>query len=226
MKAVNISTGSRSERLAGIAGLKALYRSKRREIADRLGDFREILDGDERTVFAELAYCICTASAKAASADAAIRRLAATGILYKGRARQIGPYLRGVRFWRKKSVFIESARRSFTERGRIVIKKRLIKRDPVILRDELVWTAKGLGYKEASHFLRNVGLGEELAILDRHTLRCLNDFGVIEEMPGSLTRRRYLSIEEKMRAFSRMVHIPMGHLDLLLWSRQTGRIFK
>ncbi len=84
----------------------------------------------------------------------------------------------------------------------------------------------GLGYKEASHFLRNVGLGEEFAILDRHILRNLKDFGVLPEIPISLTKKRYLEIEEKVRRFSREIGIPMGELDLLLWSKETGWIFK
>jgi len=85
---------------------------------------------------------------------------------------------------------------------------------------------KGLGYKEASHFLRNIGLGEEFAILDRHILRNLKDLQVIPEIPATLTRKRYLEIEEKVRRLAKDIGIPMGHLDLLLWSKETGHIFK
>lgn len=84
----------------------------------------------------------------------------------------------------------------------------------------------GLGYKEAGHFLRNVGLGEDLAILDRHILKNLVLLGVIDEVPASLTKRRYLEIERRMIEFSKKTGIPMGHLDLLLWSKETGEIFK
>jgi len=41
-----------------------------------------------------------------------------------------------------------------------------------------------------------------------------------------LTKKRYLEIEEKVRRFSREIDIPMGELDLLLWSKETGWIFK
>ena len=85
---------------------------------------------------------------------------------------------------------------------------------------------KGLGYKEASHFLRNIGRGEDLAILDRHILKNLALLGVIDEVPSSPTKRLYLEIEEKMAAFSRQTNIPMGHLDLLLWYKEAGEVFK
>jgi len=84
----------------------------------------------------------------------------------------------------------------------------------------------GLGYKEASHFLRNIGLGEELAILDRHILKNLALLGVIEEVKSSPTKKAYLQIEKKMTKFSRQVGIPMGELDLLLWYKEAGEVFK
>jgi N-glycosylase/DNA lyase len=83
-----------------------------------------------------------------------------------------------------------------------------------------------MGYKEASHFLRNIGMGEDLAILDRHILKNLKILGVISEIPVSLTRNKYLEIEIKMRDFAENVKIPMSHLDLLLWYKETKEIFK
>jgi len=84
----------------------------------------------------------------------------------------------------------------------------------------------GLGYKEASHFLRNIGLGEDLAILDRHILKNLALLGVIDKVPESPTKRLYIEIEKQMTAFSSQAGIPMGQLDLLLWYKEAGEIFK
>ena len=85
---------------------------------------------------------------------------------------------------------------------------------------------KGIGYKEASHFLRNIGFGEHLAILDRHIMKNLKLLGIIDEIPISLTRKKYLEIEQRMVKFSKKVKIPMKHLDLVLWYKETGEIFK
>ena len=85
---------------------------------------------------------------------------------------------------------------------------------------------KGMGHKEASHFLRNIGLGESLAILDRHILKNLALLGVIKEPPSTLSRRLYLETEKNMKRFSKQAMIPMGHLDLLLWYKEAGEVFK
>ena len=93
-------------------------------------------------------------------------------------------------------------------------------------REWLVENVKGFGYKEASHFLRNIGLGEDIAILDRHILRNLVHFGYLESVPGSIGRKVYLEIEEIMKDLANDLSVPLSHLDLLLWYREAGHIFK
>jgi N-glycosylase/DNA lyase len=93
-------------------------------------------------------------------------------------------------------------------------------------RDWLVRNVKGIGYKEASHFLRNIGLGEKFAILDRHVLKNLKLLEIIKEIPEFLSKKRYLEIENKMKNFADIIKIPLSHLDLLLWYKETGKIFK
>jgi N-glycosylase/DNA lyase len=88
-----------------------------------------------------------------------------------------------------------------------------------------VRNVRGLGWKEASHFLRNIGW-HDLAILDRHILRNLVRHGVLRSVPATLTRSRYLAIERKFRQFAGAVGISMDELDLLFWSRATGEILK
>jgi N-glycosylase/DNA lyase len=97
---------------------------------------------------------------------------------------------------------------------------------PLELRERLIKQVKGLGLKEATHFLRNIGKNGGLAILDRHILRNLKRCGVIKASPKSLTRKRYLSIERRFIEFSERVGIPIDELDLLFWSMETGEIRK
>jgi N-glycosylase/DNA lyase len=98
-------------------------------------------------------------------------------------------------------------------------------RDPEALRLWLVRNVRGLGWKEASHFLRNVGY-RDLAILDRHILRHLRRHGVIRSIPLSLTPTRYRTVERAFRRFAAAVDIPLDELDLLFWSGATGQILK
>jgi N-glycosylase/DNA lyase len=93
------------------------------------------------------------------------------------------------------------------------------------LRVWLVQNVHGLGWKEASHFLRNIG-HRNLAILDRHILKNLKRHNVVKRLPKTLTPRRYLSIEAQFARFSEAVGITIDELDLFFWSRETGEILK
>ncbi len=118
------------------------------------------------------------------------------------------------------------ARELFTVEGRLSVRAQMDPQNPFQTREWLVGNVKGMGYKEASHFLRNIGLGRDLAILDRHILKNLVRFGVIPDIPRSLGRGRYLKIEVAMSDFARLINIPMSHLDMLLWYMGAGEVFK
>ena len=97
---------------------------------------------------------------------------------------------------------------------------------PIEKREWLVKHVKGLSYKEATHFLRNIGLNDGLAILDRHILKNLKYHGVVSSIPAALTKKRYLSVEKKFQNFARETGISTDELDLLFWSREAGEILK
>ena len=218
---------SPAEREQGIKELQALYGEKRDAIQKRLGEFRDILRNSDDDVFAELCFCLLTPQSSAKTCWAAVSRLKERSLLLKGNASEIQPQLNDVRFGDSKAKYIVEARTLFTKDGRLYLKNHLSSFANLFeLREWMVENVKGLGYKEASHFLRNVGLGEEFAILDRHILRNLKRLDVISEVPVSITKKRYLEIEEKLRHFSREIGIPLADIDLLFWSRETGWIFK
>ena len=84
---------------------------------------------------------------------------------------------------------------------------------------------KGIGYKEASHYLRNIGFFGN-AILDKHILKTLFEFGIIVSPNPPSTKKKYLATEEIMRNFAEEIRIDFDELDLLLWSNKTGEILK
>ena len=124
--------------------------------------------------------------------------------------------------------YIVMTRDYLREDCRMRLRERLERfHDPLERRD---WLArerriKGLGYKESSHFLRNIGL-TGYGILDKHILRSLAELGVIESPRPPATRARYLETEERLRSFARDVRIDFDELDLVLWSMKTGEILK
>jgi len=217
---------SNNQRL--IAQLKNIYKDMKRDIVSRLKEFANVLpQKDDDEIFSELAFCILTPQSRAKSCWEAILAMKEADLLLKGTAGQIKEKLRFVRFHNKKALYLVEARLLFMSKGKILIKPLLTGFvDAPECREWLVKNIRGLGYKEASHFLRNMGIGENIAILDRHILRNLKFLGVIEEIPASIGRAKYLEIEEKMAKFAKKIDIPLAHLDLLLWFKETGEIFK
>ncbi|MEW6008268.1 MAG: N-glycosylase/DNA lyase [Candidatus Omnitrophota bacterium] len=206
--------------------LKKIYKAKRQEILKRLDDFKKVWAKSDEEIFSELCFCILTPQSKAKVCDSIINNLKKNRLLFKGNVKKIRPFLKKARFYKNKSRYLVECRNFFKNNGRLCMKNRLVNKDILSTREWLVGNIKGIGYKEASHFLRNIGLGDNLAILDIHILRNLKKFGVIKELPKTLTKRLYLETEHKLKKFCQKVKIPPSHLDLLFWSTETGEIFK
>jgi len=175
-------------------------------------------------IFEELIYCILTVQSSARSAGSAVLRLKRNKLLLRGRAKEVERCLRGVRFARTKAKRVIEARRLFSSGKKIKIQARL-PADPQSARRFLAHEVDGIGYKEASHFLRNIGY-RGLAILDRHVLKGLADLGVIEGVPRSLSEGKYLAIERLYIGLAQKLGIAPEALDLLLWSAKTGEVLK
>lgn len=207
--------------------LRQKYELRKNEIKNRLQDFKRVLEENDERIFSELAFCLCTPQSRATHCWKAIETLTKNGLLYTGDQNQIKPFLNAVRFNENKSRYIVEARKLFSPNGNLEIKKIITSfASTEELREWLLENVNGMGMKEVSHFLRNIGLGDGFAILDVHILKNLQKFGVITEFPKSLTKKKYLEIENLMKKFAEEAGIPFDELDLLLWSEETGIVFK
>ena len=210
-----------------IEEIKRLYSNIRDEINNRLKEFKKKWEESEEVIFAELVFCILTPQSKAKLCWKAVETLREKDLLLNGNRNEIAKELNMVRFKNKKASYIISARNQFLNNGKISIKSIIKKfQNPMDAREWLIKNVKGIGYKEASHFLRNIGFGENFAILDRHILKNLKSLGVINSIPKNLSRKKYIQVEEKMKKLSEKMNIPLSSLDLLLWYKETGEIFK
>lgn len=211
-----------------IEDMKRVYSLVKEDIQKRLDGFKYLWEkGSEEDIFAEFVFCLLTPQSKATSCWGCVENLLEKNLLWEGNANQIAGELNRTRFKHKKAHYIVEARKLFTENGEIIIKPRITQfKDAKEAREWFVCTIKGMGHKEASHFLRNIGLGENLAILDRHVLKNLKLLGAIKEVSKNISKKRYLEIEEKMRKFAEGIEIPLSHLDLLMWYKEAGEIFK
>ncbi len=204
------------------------YSAIKTEIVKKFSNFRQIwVKKDDLNIYKELLFCLLTPQSKAENAWEIIKSLERKNLLFYSKENILIEELRKVRFRNNKTKYVRNAQKLFVKDGKPKIVDVLSEfESPFETREWLVKNVKGLGYKEASHFLRNIGLGEDLTILDRHILKALLKFGVIEELPKTLTRKKYIEIEEKMRNFSKGLGIPLSHLDFVFWQIQTERIFK
>lgn len=205
------------------------YLEIKEDIEKRLKEFKSVWDnGKNRDIHVEMSFCILTPQSKAVNAWQAITTLRDNGLLFNGSAEEIVEYLNIVRFKNNKSKYLVELREKMTDStGEIITKDFFSSFEEISkAREWIVKNVKGMAYKEASHFLRNVGFGKEIAILDRHILKNLVRLEVIDEVPKSITPKLYLEIERKMKDYCKFVNISMDSLDLLLWYLEAGEIFK
>ncbi len=213
-----------------VESIRATHKARRKEIRARLGEFEEVWrDGSDARLWEELVFCIFTAGASARMGLKSIE--AVRPLLWNGEEAEMTGALKRAgahRFPVARPGYIVIARNYLREHCGLRLREQLESfSDPIERRD---WLArekriKGLGYKEASHFLRNIGLMGH-AILDKHVLRCLADLEVVESSRPPSTRARYLEIEERLKGVARDVGIDFDELDLVLWSMKTGEVLK
>lgn len=205
-----------------------IYSKIKPEIKHRLDEFSLIRkEWNSDVLFKEFCFCVLTPQSKAKNAWKAIESLWETNKIFKAESTEIAEELNIVRFKNNKAKYLVNLRNQFynSDENQII---KLLESDKGIIekRKWLVQNIKGIGFKEASHYLRNIGFYEEVAILDRHILKNLLKLKVIDEIPKSITEQKYLEIEEKMKQFSAEIKIPMEYLDIVFWYKEAGEIFK
>lgn len=210
--------------------IEKIYKKIKPDIKKRLKEFKNIWkQGSNEDIHLELSFCILTPQSKAVNAWKAISNLKENNLIFTGKIEEIVEYLNIVRFKNNKAKYLVELREQMRDKktNKVITKDFFSSiKDTLEKREWIVKNIKGMSYKEASHFLRNVGFGENIAILDRHILKNLQKLSVIEELPKTLTTKLYFEIEQKMRDYCEFIKIPMDEMDLLLWYKEAGEIFK
>lgn len=202
--------------------LRAVRTRYMEAVVERVLSFRKAREEYEK-VLEELVFCLCTPQTKARNALNAVEALRQQGMLQNPDLEKVEEILRkyNVRFHRKKARYIVDAVGKFAEVWESIRRER----SAFVLRDRLVKNVTGLGMKEASHFLRNIGF-TELAIIDRHILRHLKAEGLVGGIDKNLSRRRYLLLEKKFIEYAAKQGLSPAEMDLLIWASYTGEVLK
>jgi len=211
-----------------IANIQSTYAQRQADIRSRIAEFDEIhRSGTDDDFWAEMVFCFftggCSARMGLSSLDA-VRPL-----LANGSQPELAQALSGVhRYPNARSRYIVASRDFLREHCGLRLRNTLhsfacdLERRDWLAREKGI---KGLGYKEASHYLRNVGF-KGYAILDKHVLNCLFELKLIDEPKPPNTRSRYLMIEEQVKNLADQSGVDFDDLDLVLWSMKTGTILK
>ncbi len=208
-----------------IKELYKFYNQKKSEIKSVVASFSKL---QKEEYFYELCYCLLTPATKAQNVYKVVEYLKTNLFFEEGfdpthilRGDVFKPIKIYVRFHHQKANRLLNARENWQLISTIINKNNHAKEK----REELVTNVLGFGYKEASHFLRNIGhLG--LAVLDRHILKNLLHLGVLNKIPNVGSRKKYLETEKIFTDFAYSIDIPSEELDLLLWAKETGYVLK
>lgn len=213
-----------------VDSIRATHQARQKEIQRRLNQFKAIWrKGSDAQLWEELVFCIFTAGASARMGFRAVE--AVRPFLLDGKQEDMAAALKDAgahRFPNERPAYIVVTRNYLSEHCGMALREKLRSfNDPIERRDWLAQEKriKGLGYKESSHFLRNIGLSGH-AILDKHVINCLREVGVVETSKPPASRGRYLEVEEKLRRFAHEIRIDFDELDLVLWSMKTGEVLK
>jgi N-glycosylase/DNA lyase len=201
--------------------LREMHANQSVAIAASLNEYKSV---PREKYFYELCFCLMTPQSSAAHAMAVQEQLERmcfhhTDFDPEPLLRQPDQY---IRFHKTKAKRLICVKRQFED----VMTQITAATTAFDKREWLADNVNGLSCKEATHFLRNIGMNDGLAILDVHILRCLVKHGVISEIPQTLTKKLYYYIEKLFQEFADHLGIPIDELDLVFWSGATGFILK
>ena len=203
--------------------IKKINSLKKSEIGNliqkRIKEFKELNKKSNDELFKELCFCILTANF---NAEKSIKIQKELGECFSTDTKEeltkkLKDY--GHRFPNTRANYIIESLKCKNKLNEIVKFH-----DKKALREWLVNNVKGIGYKECSHFLRNIGF-DDYAIIDFHIIDILVDNDLIDR-PKTITKRKYLEIEDLLRRLAKETDLTLAELDLYLWYLETGKILK
>jgi N-glycosylase/DNA lyase len=189
-------------------------------VNSRIKEFEEAGKKKEDAVFGELCFCLLTANFSAEKCITIQKEMGRGFSLLSEKELALELKKQGHRFPNVRANYIYEAQKCEKDLCKLIGtgKER---------REKLAHDVKGLGMKEASHFLRNIGF-KDVAIIDFHILDLLKEEGLIEfdRRTQTLNKKKYLEIEEILEGIARKAGLNLAELDLYLWYIETGKVLK
>jgi N-glycosylase/DNA lyase len=202
--------------------LKEYYFMRQKEVQKRLKEFstnsKKMTD---KELFLELSFCICTPQSKAIKVAEVINKNNIDKLMTLSQSELAQLLRKNTRFHNNKAKHIINARKYLSTISNL----KNSSKDGELVREFLVKNIKGIGYKESSHYLRNIGY-RKLCIVDRHIITLMHELGVFDDLTIPSTPKKYLEMEQKIKSYAKKYNYDVDELDLVLWSIKTGHVFK
>lgn len=202
--------------------LKENHRNRRKEIIERLSDFKKNKYASNSKFLEEMAFCVFAANSSAKMGLRAAELL--KDVLSNGTLEDYKKATyKKVRFYNKRAEYL------YFNKQIIAKMTKEITRELSLMdfnqRREFIRQFKGFGMKEASHLLRNLGY-EGYCIIDKHVLNTLAEMNILDSNLPPKNAAEYENIEQKIKAFAEKENFNIDELDLAIWSMKTGEIIK
>jgi N-glycosylase/DNA lyase len=194
----------------------------KKQIDQRISEFSALGKKSSPEIFKEMCFCLLTANFNAQRSIIIQKEIGEGFIALKEEVLCKKLQAFGHRYPNARANYIVEAR-IYADSIKEILSK--FKTDTEA-REWVVEHIKGLGYKESSHFLRNIGY-KNLAIIDFHIVDLLVDNGLVERPKSKcLTKKKYLEIESVLKKIADKSGLNLAELDLYLWYMETGKILK
>jgi len=210
------------------------HQDKEAEIKQALSDFEKLRDSDNSRLFKELVFVILTSQTDAERSWKATEELEKANLLEKGSKQDIAKILEknGIQYEKNKAAYIIENREMLSqptlkEPGKgLKIQNKIDSENLEKTRKWFAENIRGLSWKGASHFLRNIGYGNSFAIISGRISSKMFELDYLKDPKQPSGKQEYLKAEKQMQKLSKDLEIEIKELDLVLWSMETGKIFK
>ncbi|MBC5792850.1 MAG: hypothetical protein H8Z69_02300 [Nanohaloarchaea archaeon] len=210
------------------------YEEKKQEIDSRLNEFESLRKAEDRRVFKELVFVILTSQTSAEKAWKSTEKLDDLQLLERGDKSEIAEVLSRyeVQYEKNKASYVVENREMLSQptlqdpTKSLKLRNKIDEDDLDKTRKWFAENIKGMSWKGASHFLRNIGYGDDFAIISAYISKSLYSLGRKEDAEPPKDREEYMEDEELMHDIAEETGIDIQALDLVLWSMENGEVFK
>lgn len=189
-------------------------------VSSKLSVFSSFKKKSNNTLFKELSFCVLTANFNAKKSIFIQNKINNGFITYSLEKLASSLKKLGHRFPNARANYIVYNRQFIP-----FLKNTINFLEGEALREWFIKNIKGFSYKEASHFLRNIGFFE-YSIIDFHIIDILHKHKLLDSKPKTFSKKNYLAIEHILLKLSKKLNMSLGELDLYLWFLETNSVYK